>query len=380
VSVETELDDYSLLMAPGPVQALLVLDDDILRRLGVVIRHLCVGMIDEAVQMSVFSRSSPCIAGESIGPSRVVSRPRGWLPWSRRLTGERALDLLGGARPQVVHCLSSELAHWACEWTAGWNCAMVVQVADMRDIWAFGHLGARPNLIAIASTAVIERALLKEHPEMAGRTSTVPPGIPCEEDIACFAHEDQVPAVIMTTPLEHGSGLEIALKALHAISETGQDLHVFVLSEGRAEGAFRRQLDRLRLRSMVTFAGSMHDAESLRIAMASSDAYLVPVPPERYNENVLMAMATGLTVISPTNTIEDYLIDGKTAALFEPRPGDLAEKWLSVVQDREHARELARGAQQYVRSYHKASFMVCAVAVLYRQAIARQKGEPAAVA
>lgn len=371
--LDTELDEFSLLMAPGPVQALLVIDDDVLLRMGVVIRHLCVGMIDEAVQMTILSRSTPSAAGESIGPSRILTQARGWLPWSRRPSSEVLIEMMGGSRPHVVHCLSCELAHWAAEWAVAWNAALIVHLTDLRDVRGFGDLGAFANLTAIAATGVIERALLREHPEMQGRVNTVPPGIPSHDEIVCYDQPDQVPAVIVTCPLEHGSGLEIALKALHAISQTGQEVHLFVLSDGHAEPAFRRQLDRYRIRSLVTFAGSIHDAESFRIAMAASDLYLLPVAPERYGANVLMAMATGLAVIAPTETVEDYLVDGQTARLFDPRPGDLAEKWLSLLQDRAEARRLAQGALDYVRAYHKASFMVCAVAVVYRQAVARLK-------
>lgn len=366
-------DEFSQLMAPGPVHALLVTDDDALRRLGSVGRHLCVGMIDEAVQLSILSRCVPCAAGESIGPARVFTQPKTWWPWPRRSSADRMLQLLGGTRPQIVHCLSSELAHWVSEWAAGWKSAMIVHLTDLRDVRMFGELGVIPHLTAIATTGVIERALLSDYPEMSGRVNTVPPGIPSDSEIACFEDPDRVPTVIITTPLEHGSGLEIALKALHGVAKTGQDVHVFVLSEGSAEQAFRRQLDRYDLRSVVTFAGAIDDTEAMRAAMSASDLYLLPVAPARYNAHVLMAMATGLAVIAPNDTVEDYLIDKRTARLFEARPNDLAEVWLSLLQDRVEARRIAAGALDYVRAYHKASFMVCAVAVLYRQALARLK-------
>ena len=380
---DTELDEYSLLIAPGPLQAALVVDDEVLRRLGTVIRHLCVGMIDEAIHMTVLSRSVPSAAGELIGPSRVVTSPRGWLPWGRHVPAERMNAAMGTWRPQVVHCLSAELAHWAIDWARACNSVLVVHLMDMKDVRDFGRLGEYPNLLAITNTAVVERALLETHPELGERTSTVPLGIPSMDEMACYSHPDRVPAVIVTAPLEHGSGLELALRALHAIAQTGRDLHMFVLSDGHAEPAFRRQLDRLKLRSMVTFAGAMHDPESLRNAMEAGDIFLRPVAPQRFTAHALLAMATGLAVLAPAGTIDDYLIDGQTARLFEPRVNDLAEKWLGVLQDRDQARQLARGAQEYVRSYHKASFMVCAVAVLYRQAVGRireaknQSGLPA---
>jgi glycosyltransferase involved in cell wall biosynthesis len=373
VSVEPNdmSDDMSVEAAPGPTSALLVVDDGTLSRFGIVVRHLCVGMIDEAVQMAVLSRTSPSSVGEAIGPSRVISPHREWLPWARRPSAEGLLEELGGVRPRVVHCLSTELGAWAYDWAVAWNAVLVVQMADMRDVRAFGGLGSYQHLFAIAHTAVIEQALLKWHPEMAGRVTTIPVGIPSRDEIACYARPDQVPAVIVTASLEHGSGLELALKALQIIREAGQNPHLFVLSDGHAEAAFRRQLDRLKLRSMVTLAGAMHDWEAFSNAMAASDLYLMPISPERFSSCALMAMATGLAVLAPRDTIEDYLVDDQTACLFEPRVSDLAEKWMSLLKDREQARQLARGAQEYVLAYHKASFMVCAIAALYRQAVAR---------
>jgi glycosyltransferase involved in cell wall biosynthesis len=370
---DTELDDYSLLIAPGPVQTALVVDDDALRRLGTVVRHLCVGMIDEAIQLTVISRSVPCAVGEMIGPSRVVTAPRRLLQVGNRLLIDRLNEKLGTWRPQVVHCLSSELAHWACDWARVSNSVLVVHLMDLKDVHAFAGLERFPHLLAITNTPVVERALLKAYPKIAPVVSTVPLGVPTVDQMACYSHPDQVPAVIMTAPLEYGSGVELALKALHAVHETGQDLHMFVLSDGHAEASFRRQLDRFGLRSLVTFAGTMPDSESLRNAMVASDLFLRPMAPDRFTAHALLAMATGLAVLAPAGTIDDYLIDGQTASLFQPRVTDLAEKWLSLLRDHEQARKLARGAQEYARAYHKASFMVCAIAVLYRQAVGRIK-------
>lgn len=369
-----DADDFSMLMTPGPVQALLVIDNDVLKRLGAVVRHLTVGMIDEAVQMTVLSRSVPSLAGELIGPSRVLTPPKRWLPWAKMLSPEELVDELNGVKPAIVHCLSSDLAHWALPWATAWKSVLVVHLTDLRDLRAFGSLRHYPHIAAIATTKVIEQALIEAYPSMDGKVSTVPLGIPSGDEPACFSHPQRVPTVLVTTPLEHGSGLEIVLKALHAVVETGQELHVFVLSDGSAEASFRRQLDRLRLRSAVTFAGSLHDQEAYRAALDASDLYIVPFAAERFTTDTLTAMAAGLAIIAPAGSIEDYLIDGQTAALFESRSGNLAEKWLGLLQDRERARQLGEGAQEYLRSYHKASFMVCAIAVLYRQAAAQLKG------
>ena len=369
--MDVELEDFALLMSPGPVPAWLIVDDSVLFRLGTLVRHLCVGMIDEAVPMTVLSRSSPSSAGDSIGPSRVVALKRGWLSWMQRPDAQELVEIVGGVRPQVFHAMSTELAIWAYDWAIALNAVLVVHMTDLKDVRTFGHLGDYVHTMAVANTAVIERALLKHHPEMQNRVMTVPLGIPGESEVACFARPDRVPAAIMTAPLERSSGVELALKALQLVHEEQQPVHLFVLSNGRAEDVFRKLLDRLKLRSMVTFAGAMHDDEAMRSAMAASDFYIHPMMPERFDAFPLMAMSMGLAILAPKETIEDYMVDGQTALLFEPRPSDLANRWLSLLRDRPRARQLAQGAQEYVRAYHKASFMVCTIAVLYRQTVAR---------
>lgn len=366
-----EPDDLTIPQSLEPVHALLVVDDAAISRYGIVSRHLCVGMIDEAVTMTVLSRNSPSAAGEAIGPSRIIVPSRGWLGRARRPSAEELLENLGGVRPKVIHCLSTELGAWAYDWATTWNAALMVHLTDMKDVRDFGGLSDYPFLFAMTHTAVTEDALLKWHPEMQGRVTTVPVGIPSEQEVACYGRPDQVPVTVATVPLEHGSGLELILKALQTIHDAGQDVHLFVISDGHAEDAFRRQLDRLNLRSMVTFTGAMHDWEALCSAMLASDLYLMPIVPERFSSLPLTAMAMGLGVLAPKGTFEDYLVDGQTACLFQPRVSDLAEKWLRLLQDREQARQLARGAQEYVHAYHKASFMVCAIAALYRQAANR---------
>lgn len=357
--------------ADGLVRVLLVVDDDALTRLGTPVRHLCVGMIDEAVQMTVLSRSSPSIAGEAIGPSRVIAEAGGGWLWSRPPEGETILERLGGRRPQVVHCLSADLGRWAAELAGQWNAALVVQVVDAKDVRDFRRLLPMPHLTAIATAASLEDMLARCRDAIAHELACIPLGIPAAAEPASLARPERIPTVITTAAPQGDSGLEMVLWALHKVIDSGQELHLFVLSEGRKEARFRRLLDRLNLRAHVTFAGCMADAESFHVALAASDFYLVPMAPSRFSVNTLTAMSLGLTVLAPVESTKDYLIDGQTACLFTPR--SLAEKWLALLTDRTAARQLAHGAQDYVRAHHKASAMVGATAALYRRAVARVK-------
>src|SRR5438094_4182986 len=94
----------------GPIEVLMVVDDDVIDRFGCVLRHLCVGMLDEPVRMTVLTRSARNI-DDSVGPARVVRLPRTIWPW-RRVRGEEVLEQLDLDPPHVVHGFSPALGDW----------------------------------------------------------------------------------------------------------------------------------------------------------------------------------------------------------------------------------------------------------------------------
>ena len=352
---------------PAPVYALLVVDDDALDRLGSVIRHLCIGMMDEAVQVTVLWRSGRSAVDEAVGPSRVIEVPMSRWPW-RQPSADRLLEMLGGVRPPIVHCMSADLARWVRRWAVAWNSLLVVRLTDRQDVLAFTTTGRGLKMIGLAATTRVEEALTQRRPTMRGRIAMVPLGLPAQSEPACLADPEREPTAILTAPLTRDSRVDLVLKAMHMVSKGGQDVQLFILSAGQAERSLRRQVEQLDLRQRVTFAGQMRDWSTLTSAMRAADYYILPAAPHRFRDTTLTAMATGLAIFAPTDTVEDYLIDGQTASLFKPNHADdLAAKWGRLLEDRSAARELAHGALDYVRAHHQASKMVTTVAQLYRQ-------------
>ncbi len=351
---------------PEPLRALLVVDDEVLSRVESMVRHLCVGLIDELVRPVVMARPGSRSTGEAVGPAKVISPPRHWWGGHPELD-EGLLEQLGGKPPHVVHCLSASLARWARPLAAEARAAMVVHLLDREDVRGFTGVRGFPRLMAVAATRAVEALLLRRHPDLKDLTFVVPPGLPVPAEPACFANPERVPTAIVTTPLVQGSGLELVLRALRLVREEGLELHLFVLSDGGSESAFRRQLDRLGLRSMVTFAGAIRDFRGLCSAMASADLFIQPSEPQRYSLTLLGAMAAGMAVLAPRGTLEDYLIDDQTTALFDLDPASLAATWIALLKDRSLAKRLAGAAQDYVRIHHRPSVMVGSVATLYRR-------------
>lgn len=352
----------------SPVSTLLVIDDDVLDRLGSTVRQLCVGMIDEVVRVMVLARST-CRIEEAIGPSRLFYLPRRCWPWHwRRLSPDQALALIGDEKPDVIHCMSAELLHMAQDWVMEWGSRVVVQLTDLSDVRRFLRLRLPPELVVICTTPTLQQSLVRKRPDLVSRIRVIPLGIPASPEPACFADPERVPAVLVTAPLTHDCGLHLILKAMDAVVAAGQDMHLFVLSSGPGEYVFRKVVRQLGLRSRVTFAGELHDWTAMQAAMRDADFYILPGERRRFTISTLMAMATGLAIIAPTGTIGDYLIDGVTAALFDPqKPRQISEKLSALLADKAVARRLAQGALEYIRAHHQASAMVSSIAGVYRE-------------
>lgn len=352
-----------------PLDVLLVIDEDVFSRMGTVIRHLCVGFIEEPLRAKVLSRTARLapVLGDAIGPAPVRTLPRKRWPLPGR-SAKEVLGRVGGDPPDVVHCLSANLARRAARWAATWGSVLVVHLSDMADVHRFRRIRRGDRLAAIASTAPLAEAFLEQYPEMKDRVCQVPFGITAGSDPACLAQPRRVPSVIVTAPLTRDCGLDVVLRALHRIVHDGQEAQLFVIAGGPAEKRFRRLADRLDIRSHVTFVSPLQDWVKLGEAMRGADIYLLPASRRRFTISTLLAMANGLAIIAPEGTIGDYLIDGQTATLFDPeKPEELTAKWQELLIDRGRARRMAFGALDFVRAHHKASMMVARTADFYRR-------------
>lgn len=366
-------------MSESPVETievLLVVDDDVLSRLESVIRHLCVGLLDEPVRLTILS-SATSRAPESIGQSRVVTLPRTIWPW-KRWSAAQLVKQFSIEPPQIVHCFSSALVDLVREWCVEWNSALVVHFTDLVDVQNITGAALLPDTYAIATTPSIERALIAARSELRDQTRVVPVGLPAKKGPSCLETPDRIPAVLVTVPLTRDCGLDLVLRSLQHIVRSGQEVQLFILSNGPAERYFRRMVEQLGLLSFVTFAAQVRDWNAMEDAMLGADFYILPAPRRRFTASRLTAMACGLAILAPRGTTEDYLIDGVTASLFDPdQPQELTERWLALLEDREAARQLAYSALDYVRTYHQASTMATATAWYYREIVTARTAETA---
>jgi hypothetical protein len=349
------------------LETLLVIDDDVMDRMGGMIRHLCVGLIDEAALVTVLSRSGRDESNVQVAPAQLAHVRHSRWPW-QHAQPDKVLQAIGGRKPALIHCMSTQLAAWAGPLCGAWGSAMVVQLSDLHDAVRFARLRPECPVTGVAMTAGIQRALTENIPRWQPHIRLIPAGLPAEAEVSALSVPNRIPSAVTTMSLSKRSNLLVVLKALRTLIQAGHDVQLFLLSSGWAESRYRRHVQQLGLHRHVTFAGRLRDWTALRRAMVAADFYIATGVTERFDISGLSALASGLVILAPHHALEDYLIDEETAVRFDPAsPHQLAQKWMELLQDPERARTLAQNALNYARTHHQANTMVTQLAALYRE-------------
>lgn len=353
-----EFDDNDV----SPLHVAIVVGDRAARDYAAVVRHLCIGMLDEAIQLTVVSTTDQ-IGSAVVGPVEVLSYRRKW--WH---IGAGEFDLLlRGFRspPDVIHAMGGDVAGLAAQLTEHFRCPLLLQVAGLADLRAYHSL--RPHVISAFSvfTKSLTEITKREFPGEEFPIETIRPGVHASSSPSCFVGEHYLPTVMAMSPLVGDANLEPLLESVSRLSAAGQELMLFILGSGPKEAFLRRRVDELSLRRSVTFAGNVREwmkvLKGADIFVQTKTAVDLQIPP-------LEAMAAGMAVIACDDGVEDYFHGDQTVLLVNPTDAGGFQRCLTrLLDDYDFARTLAQQALDHVRQNHAPSAMATKYAQLYRR-------------
>jgi len=360
---------------PTPPEVLFIVADAFLGRLGLMIRHLAVGMIDLAVRVSV-ACSAERVSDDFFGPVRLIRysfRPR--LPGMDGLA--RLLREVEKQPPDVCFVFGDE-RRAAREVAREFDCPAVFvagSTKELRRALAAG-CGSRSPLVVL-STPLLEQAM-----QVAGvephSVYLIRPGLHIPERMTRQAVEDveesaaappDTTAILVETPLTHDCGVASVLEAVRRLGVAHGAILLFVVGAGPAEARLRKQCERLGLVQRVTFAGEL---AAHRIELTGFDVFVQPRVVEDLSLEVLQAMGAGVAVVAAGPGNHDCLIPEETALFYDPASSSsLAGQIERLITDRQFARSLAEAGRQHVRQHHQVSGMTAAYHELQTTLLAR---------
>lgn len=345
------------------IRAALCVGEDAFDRLGQVLRHLAVGLVDQGVGLRLVSCDARMEA-HALGPIQSLIHPRiSWPGASRKL--DNLLDRLSPAPPVLVHAIGAKSYGVAVAIAEAFDADLALQVtsaAECDDVADFNMSRVGALLCVSQPLATALEAQLTASPKL---IRVIPPGVFASQKIACFSHAGATPTLLCTSPFERASGIEEIIEAVDLLGQRGHTMMVFLLGAGPREGALRRLVRERGLSASVTFANPTGD---LKDAMRSTDIFIRPSGDSAFHVHPLQAMGVGTVVITYPSPICDYYRNQETAVICpQPTGSSLADTIEPLLTDRARARRIATSALEYVRAHHSMSGMAERTATVYRE-------------
>ena len=344
------------------ISAALVIDQLTFDRLGPIIEHLSVGLLDSVSEVVLITPAEAALR-LSLGPVRVIRHPHLRWPMRDRIV-RRILEDWKPQASTVIHavsCRSFDLAE---------ELALEAQHPLVGHLWGSEDLRPRParilqrmGRIVAASKPLLESAR-DRHLAEPERITLIRPGLLPEAAPTCFVRDDRIPTLLCMSALKQETGIESLIRAVKIVVSEKQDLMLFLVAKGSGEAKLRKLVERENLIKHVTFSQPMMNWLQ---AMRAADIFVVPGNVDRVDARLLHAMAAGMATVTGAMPNSDFVIDGQTALVCaDPTAQSLAAAIRRLLDDRARARLLASRALEHCKKHHSLSKMAQQTAEVYR--------------
>ena len=348
------------------LRPVLIASQSTLTERSTFLRHLLVGLADESIATTLIC--PPGCDVESIVPTPVTvfTHPLVSLPLMKYFGTDWLAGQLAKLRPTILHNLSESKASLT---------RRLAQRLDLPYIQMINSLPKRHSRISlspqqcralVAPAQTIAARIPSVYPRFADRVRQINMGSFIEEDTVCFSDPSQLPSIVLAQRLRRVSDFESFFNVVKSLLAEGQEFMVVLMGSGPAEHGLRRLLERLDISRAVIIVPIL---DPWRSVVAAGDIFVQPKPLPTFSMFLLEAMSLGTAVAACRGGVDDLIVPDQTALVFEPDDEPGIHKALTQLLDQhDFARQLARSAQEHVRTHYSVSQMISATLKTYVEA------------
>ncbi len=330
------------------------------------LRHLLVGLADESIATTLICPPGCDVEALVPMPVTVFTHPLVSLPLMKYVGTDWLAGQLAKLRPTVLHSLSESRAPLT---------RRLAQRLELPYIQTINSLPKRRSRISLSPqqcralvvpTQTIAARVAKVYPRFADRVRQINMGAFIEEDTVCFSDPSQLPSVILAQRLRRVSDFEGFFNVVKSLLADGHEFMVVLMGSGPAEHGLRRLLERLDIARAVIIVPIL---DPWRSVVAAGDIFVQPKPLRAFSMFLLEAMSLGTAVAACKGGVDDLIVPDQTALVFEPddEPG-IHKALTQLLTQHDFACQLARSAQEHVRTHYSVSRMVSATLKTYAEA------------
>jgi len=358
-----------------PFRPVLIVSEYTVFEYSIYLEHLLFGLADESIPVTLVCPPSCDMDFAVSGMVEVVRYPAFDLPLMGPLNRKELVSQLTRLKPAVLHCLCESRAGLTKKLAHQLDLPYVLSVNSLQQRWRNFVYQRQIHPLSISSshcakivvpTKSVASNIAKLYPKYTEKVEQVNIGAFAGESIRCFSEPSRLPSMVIAHPFSRVHEFENLFGALRHLTIDGYEFMTLVIGDGKAERQMRRLLAALGLLQIITIIPRL---KPWRSVVGAGDIFIQPVAGSAFNPLLLEAMSVGSAVAACKGGVDDLIIEEQTAVVFDPLDEHSIIRCLQRLLDRrELARQIARGAQAYLRENHSVSNMISSTLRTYREA------------
>lgn len=350
-----------------PLRVALIVSEDTVREYSAFLKLLLVGLADESIPTVLIC--PPGCDSESMftGSAEIIGHPALDLPFSDHLNVRLLVQRLEKFEPTVLHCLCESKASLARHLARKMDLPYVLTINSLHGRKGQFSISSKRCKRIIVPARTVADHVAKTHSGFSGRIAQINIGTFVAESGVCFSQPHRIATMLTAHPFDDADDFENLFGVIRHLLIDGYEFMMVVTGDGRAERQLWKLLTALGLLEVVIMVPRL---KPWRSVLASGDIFIQPKPSLAFNPSLLEAMSVGAAVAACKGGVDDLIIEGQTAAVFDPKDELSILRCLQRLLDkREFARKIGAGAQEYLRQNHPADKMISATIRAYRDAL-----------
>jgi len=344
----------------------LIASDHTVSEYSIFLEHLLAGLADESIPVALVCPPVCDVDSMFTGGAEIISYPVFELPLTEHLNRRLLIERLAKFKPAILHCLCESRALLTRRLTRRLDLPYVLMVNSLARYLVQFSVSSRRCAKIITPTKSIAADIAGAYPRFAGRIEQINIGTFVAERNRCFSGPSGFATIVMAHPLDNADSFENLFNAVRHLMIDGYEFMMVVTGGGRAEGQLRKLLAALGLLQTVTIVPRLRPWRSV---LAAGDIFIQPQPNSAFNPLLLEAMSIGSAVAACKGGVDDLIIDGRTAVVFDPNDElSIVGTLQRLLDRRDFARKIARAAQEHLRQNYTVSKMISDTLQTYYEA------------
>jgi len=350
-----------------PLRVTLLASKHTLSEYYIPLQRLLVGLTDRSICSNIVCPPETNVDLITSPGVEIIRYPFYKLPLLGRYNRNLLVEELKTFNPAVLHCLDEDQAALARLLSKRLNIPYLLAINNLHKRFAQISISSKRLAQVIVPTESLAAHFAKMHPRFSGRLKHINIGTFVPQTTQCFSRNTQLASIITLCPKKEDSKFSNLLGAARHLAIERYEFMLTIISNNKTEKQLRSLISALGLTQNVIIVPRI---EPWRQLVAAGDIFVQAWPSSSFNLILLKAMSVGAVVAACKGGIDDFIIEGKTAVVFNPDDELSIYNCLrELLNSHEKARKIAKQAQRYVKQNHSVSKMIDETLQLYNEAV-----------